>query len=132
MTIDDAMPWNAVSDDEEPLLSESDPMIPTGLGDFYEIEDAPLVPRAMPSGSRYPGRARIAIERHRLVIDKGQVYKLDRSGLTVVVSRITSSGTFDCIVVAAPEGSSYPVGGHDISVSEQELRSDAYQIDMSC
>ena len=65
------------------------------------------------------------------MIDKGQVYKLDRSGLTVVVSKITSSGTFDCIVVDAPDGSAYPVGGYDICVSERELRSEAYQMDMS-
>ena len=65
------------------------------------------------------------------IIDKGQVYRLTRTDLTVVIRNYTSSGCFDCIVLDAPEGSAYPVGGYDICVFERELRTEAVRVDMS-
>lgn len=51
---------------------------------------------------------------------RGGVFLLQRTGLVVTPVR-DHGASWDCVVVAAPEGSQYPRGGYDISVGRDEL-----------
>lgn len=55
---------------------------------------------------------------------RGQVWSLHRTGLTVVLTD-DHRGYWDAVVIDAPEGSRYPVGGYDICVFERELHDES-------